>query len=559
MVRDSRLFVLTSLAATWLSAAAVGQSGTWINSTSGTYNWSDATDWQGGVVADGAGNTANFTTPGLTGPVVVNLDSPRTLGNLVFDNPTNSYGWTIGGTNPLTLSSSAAGGPRIAVNNSTITATITAPVSAPAGWTKAGPGTLTLAGPTAYAGGITVAAGTLAVKGAAIAGDYLDGSGTVTTDPTNGGRLVNVTSSPSVEINSNSANDVFRHFTIGGTLTVAPGTDVDGTSTVVNFDGVTIQGTGTLTVGANGRINVANLQSSGTLVLTPRVGGNAQRTWMTNLGSSPLGFGSGSRTFISTLHGSGQDPAVLDLHGQNAIVAGGLFLNNGFVGDSTASGATIVADYGALVKGAGVFQNNIITQNGGRFQAGNSPGMASFGSLLLGPGGIDNYVLAINDATGTAGPSPDASGHVSGWGLIRTTTAAGPPDLGFAPTSGDFTWTATPAARLTVSLQTLLNPTTPGEDIPGPMAHFDPARKYVWPAVEWAGAYTGPSEAAALDAATAFDTTGVLNPIAGTFGWSLDQSGRTLSIVYTPVPEPSSLLLVAAGGVFAALIRRRRR
>ena len=100
--------------------------------------------------------------------------------------------------------------------------------------------------------------------------------------------------------------------------------------------------------------------------------------------------------------------------------------------------------------------------------------MAIFGNFVFGPGGVDNYVFAIDDAAGTAGPSPDALGHVSGWGLVKSTD--------------QFTWTATPAAPLTVALETLVNPTTVGVDVPGPMDHFDPTQAYTWPAVEWAGA-----------------------------------------------------------------------
>src|SRR5205823_6966438 len=123
-------------------------------------------------------------------------------------------------------------------------------------------------------------------------------------------------------------------------------------------------------------------------------------------------------TFIGTPQTAANPTAGIDLHGNNAVVAGGLFVNNGVVVDSVGS-ATVVADYGALVKGAGFYTNPVITQNGGKFQAGNSPGTASFGRFTLGPGGVSNYIFVINDATGTAGPSPDAAGHVSGWGLVQ--------------------------------------------------------------------------------------------------------------------------------------------
>src|SRR5262249_5321143 len=155
---------------------------------------------------------------------------------------------------------------------------------------------------------------------------------------------------------------------------------------------------------------------------------------------------------------------------------------------------------------------------------------------------VSNYVFAIDDATGAAGPTPDAAGHVSGWGLVKTIGQI----IGAATTSGDFVWTATPADKLTVSLQTLVNPTTVAVDVPGLMDHFDPTKAYAWPAAEWTGAYAGPADAATLTASTAFDTAGFQNPLAGRFGWNLDLGDHTLSLTYTPtaVPEPGTLTLL---------------
>src|SRR5439155_26368231 len=98
--------------------------------------------------------------------------------------------------------------------------------------------------------------------------------------------------------------------------------------------------------------------------------------------------------------------------------------------------------------------NPVITQTGGRFQAGNSPGAASFGRFTFGPGGVSDYVFAINDATGTPGPAPDAAGLVSGWGLVQAVRQP----VGGVTTSGDFAWTADAAHRLTVALDTLVHP-----------------------------------------------------------------------------------------------------
>jgi len=75
----------------------------------------------------------------------------------------------------------------------------------------------------------------------------------------------------------------------------------------------------------------------------------------------------------------------VDLHGQNLVIAGGLFVNNGFVADSTAAPASVIVDFGALYKGAGTNFVNVITQNGGRVQAGKQSRLDGLRPLRLRP------------------------------------------------------------------------------------------------------------------------------------------------------------------------------
>ena len=70
------------------------------------------------------------------------------------------------------------------------------------------------------------------------------------------------------------------------------------------------------------------------------------------------------------------------------------------------------------------------------------------------------------------------------------------------------------------------------------MDRFDPTQPHGWPAVEWAGAYGGPADVAALTAAAAFDVSGFANPVGGVFGWQLDQADHELSLTYTPTAVP---------------------
>ena len=153
---------------------------------------------------------------------------------------------------------------------------------------------------------------------------------------------------------------------------------------------------------------MSGFESYGTLTINPAVVGSNQQTLMTNTGSSAMYFNGGSRTFVGTPQtaNSGGQPtfvAGVDLEGKNLVIAGGLFVNNGFVSDfSSGTPGKIIVDYGTLYKGAGFTGVSVVTQNGGRVQAGNSPGGASYGQFVLGPGGVSNYVFNINDATGAA-------------------------------------------------------------------------------------------------------------------------------------------------------------
>jgi fibronectin-binding autotransporter adhesin len=552
----------------------------------------------------------------MTAPVTVTQGTFRVtdaasnggVGNLgtglfTLDGGTFSYGGTTAATiKPFTLS---ANGGAIQVESAATALTANGAITGPGTLTKIGPGTLILgsagdaftsltitggtvqtandatlgAGPVTVGGvgtlnytgtpttsrtfnlnfgTLSVAGGaTLTMNGATVIGGFVHGPGAYTV--TGGTVMSGVTISTNAVINQTGAGSLLNTSN-SGAITVS-----GGPAAAASLSSFINEGSGSITLNATSAVNAADFQTYGTLTLNPAIVGSGQFTELVNTGTTPLSFNGGSRTFLGTPATAGPPNAPnfvagIDLHGQNAVVAGGLFVNNGFVVDSTNNGTgtgTIVADFGALVKGSGFFQNTVITQNGGKVQAGNSPGSVGFGRFVFGPGGVSNYVFAIDAAAGTAGPSPDALGQVSGWGLVNAVKQS----FGATAASGDFIWTASSAGKLTVAIDTLINPTTVGTDVAGPMAEFDPSQPYVWPAVRWAGTYSGPADAAALDAATSFDASGFLNPVAGTFGWALDPASQTLSLVYTPsaVPEPGTLALTGLAGLSLWRAARRRR
>ncbi len=65
--------------------SALAASGSW--STDADGNWSDAANWAGGVIADGAGETAYFDAIAITNDRTVTVDTPRTIGSLAFTQP----------------------------------------------------------------------------------------------------------------------------------------------------------------------------------------------------------------------------------------------------------------------------------------------------------------------------------------------------------------------------------------------------------------------------------------------------------------------------------------
>jgi T5SS/PEP-CTERM-associated repeat protein len=441
-------------------------------------------------------------------------------------------------------------------------------------------GTLRITGNNTVGGTFNLGAATLeaatgvalTLSGAIVNGGFLRGAGTFAVT---GGTLLSGGSTFNSTTVSATGAATFANFSNSGSFTV---TSPAATPTALN--GFINQGSGTMTIAAAAQINVADFQTYGTLTLTP-VPSASSPTLLTNNGSTPLAFDGGSRTFISTVAQTGNLSAGLDLNGNNAIVAGGLFVNNGFVYDSTNGGYRVVADYGSLVKGAGFYQPLPKTINGGTFIAGNSPGRATTGTIVLGgpndPNrGLSDFTWQINDAgpssshasaTGVSGPSANAAQQVSGWGTLQAVAGVIP-----VTTAGNMQWDATPGDKLTIHLATLLAPNDPsgnlstaggygsaGDMTPGLMTDFDPSQSYSWRLFAYQGSYSGPTDTANLDASTILDASDFLNPHAGRFDLVLNQSAREMDLVYTPtsVPEPGTLALL--GGVVTGLVFRRRR
>lgn len=160
-------------------------SGVWDSTESGA--WSDVLNWEDGLIATGPGATADFSTRDIDGDVAVQLDTPRTIGRLVFgDADQASLGkWILGDNgntaNALSLASTgsptlqvnftgAAGqsNPDVAIAGAAWPVVIDAAVNSSAGLTKSGWGTAVLNKIGTLTGPINVTQGRLKLGAGAV-------------------------------------------------------------------------------------------------------------------------------------------------------------------------------------------------------------------------------------------------------------------------------------------------------------------------------------------------------------------------------------------------------
>jgi autotransporter-associated beta strand protein len=185
----------------------------------------------------------------------------------------------------------------------------------------------------------------------------------------------------------------------------------------------------------------------------------------------------------------------------------------------TLSSGSTLSGYGTLAPINGVhIGNGARVSPGGNFNVGT----LSFNTaLVLGSGG--SMTFNILDAAGTAG---------TGWDLLNVT---GP--LNITATSSPFT----------IDLFTLS-----ADGTTGPISIFDATQNYSWTFATAANINGFSSDRFAIN------SSGFLNNLGGgTF--LVSQTGTGLAINFTPVPEPSTYILMALGLGLVAIFEYRRR
>lgn len=430
-----RAFLGLGVASIVLAQTAVAATGTW-TSTAPTGTWTLDTNWLGNTIADGAGNTANFISD-ITAATTVTLGADRTIGSIVFsDNGALGSAWTLTG-NTLNLS---GGTPTL---TTTTNATIESAVSATAGLTKLGAGSLTLSGPITGGGNYFFNAGSTTLSGGAT------GIGAFNVGASAAGSSASITSGAysigSVSLNNFGAASTATYTQSGGTVNVAGlfflGQHLGGggTTNTANFTGgsLTIGGDLQLYKWANCIVNV----SGGASVTAARLylgWVDASPTGTINIGDGTNFSGGTSGTMsIGSVFANNNRNYTLNMHGgtlkataagnwigagafTNAFVkeSGGIIDNGNFnisIGQVFSHGGVSPIDGGLTFAGSGA-----TTLDGANTY--NGPTTLSAGTLIVN-GGIANSAVGVNAGTlagggttglitlagGTLAPSGDGS------------------------------------------------------------------------------------------------------------------------------------------------------
>ncbi len=130
--RTAVALLAISLALLVTAGPVAAQSSTWTQTTSGGL-WTAGGNWFSGTPASGSGSTADFSTLLLPANNTVHLDSPETIGSLLFGDQGSTFNWTLDNNgssgNILTLGGVAS----VTVDNDS--ATISAVLAGSAGLT----------------------------------------------------------------------------------------------------------------------------------------------------------------------------------------------------------------------------------------------------------------------------------------------------------------------------------------------------------------------------------------------------------------------------------------
>jgi fibronectin-binding autotransporter adhesin len=498
----------------------------------------------------------NTTSP----PTLIPIGADRTVANAITmtsgfsaatataaQDPTGAHNLTL--TGPITLgatsrvlNSNLAAGVALSLGSAASPSAISlgSALVIQTQQTTAGAGTTVINDAVSGTGGLTVQSGTVQLNGAA---STYSGATTINGLTGIGGATVQIGA---------SSNSPFTAGPFGtGTVTVGGGSTPSPTLQAVTQDqtvanAVTMAGNFTVSGSFSLTLTGALTNSGGDNALTNAIGVGGKALTLGNVVLSENGatagrtmtIGGTGTTVVAGVIADGAQPSnltvsggIVRLNSANAytgttMVSGGtLAANNGTSGSATGSGPVLINN-GAVLSGTGTFggaaNGNATLSAGAAVQPGtnNAGTLAALGSVTLTGGTNSNWLVGIN--SGTSGNAANLLSLTGAGGVLNFATAGGTYNIEFEQVGGPAFTVGAPVTYTIATVATAGNIQQNGSTASGTLAGFT------------------------------FTSSSIqfLNP-------SLSVSGTNLVLTFTPVPEPSHLLLCGAAAGAAGWWRRR--
>jgi autotransporter-associated beta strand protein len=509
------LLILSARAQTWIGLG-------------GDSNWSTAANWSpSGAPANNGTASLTFDDTSLTNFTPF-IEQNYDIASLHFYS-NNSYSFDGAGGTTLTLEN---GLDSDAPGNVTFSSNIGFSLSQNQEWDIYGD-TLEISGVISGPGALTLRSDTTGFL-------QLDSTNTYT-----GGTILE--DGLSLSLNANDALgtgtlDITGNSTIAAqsNLTLANAVTVESNFTIQNSTNASLTLSGPVTLTASPTISLFS-DSSSPLIITGDVSESG--------GPQSL-----------TVDGGG----ALQLSGNNAYTGGTTIINSSTVvagsNNALGTGSVTVDTGGTLAVDSGSTLTNPLTLTNGTL-AGVGTFAPSNGALTIGTGQIvspgfiqtNSDHMPVNASVGTLTFSPGLtldSGGTLALKFINATGTAGT-DWDQIVVNGALNLTATSSTPFNLTLASYNN-TTGAPDV---LAGFDSSSGYTW-LIASTTSITGFDPTAFTIDTTVFQN---LNSL-GIGGFYLTQSGNSLYLNFSPVPEPSTVALLSLGvSVLVVSGRRRRR